>query len=286
MNNEAASPLRKRRRKASSAIPIWRVVEGGIETQHNNGSFLRPTETLLRSRSPTVLTASLKTHVHPTPVITHGCLLIPFAFMVWWYWTKRTVRRVVRGLLTSAGNNDACTGPAASTNSPTSAAATGHSFSNTSSDPNREKASAFDDADQFNSWEDVIHQEDSTLRFVRWFEGKDAGSTIARRRVHAATLNNLRGGPSTSPILSLSESSSDDMTLYHNACSNVPGHCVHVCYTWQCIQNTTGAGEGRCSIEARHSESSERLSWNDEILARSVATFEVVETVTSQGTVD
>ena len=242
-----------------------RAIEGGVASKH---TFLRQAPTL---RAVSSSHAALN-HVyvdHPSPVIAHGCLLIPVAFGFWWYWTKRTVRRVFRGLLTYTSNAE-CMGPTAAKPTENAYYKSDHRASSSN-------------ADQFHSWEDVMHQErqdDNTSRFVRWFHGSGTRNSRARRRVHAATLHNLRDGPSLSPIMSLSEDS-DDMATIHMAFSNATSRASAL--TWQCIQNTTGGVE-ICALEARRSQSSETLLSNEEILARSASSYGLVESVSSRVT--
>ncbi len=48
----------------------------------------------------------------PVIYVSHGCLLLPVAVLLWYYWTKRFARKIVRGLLTasSPASNDTVTG--------------------------------------------------------------------------------------------------------------------------------------------------------------------------------
>jgi hypothetical protein len=211
---------------------------------------------------------------HESPVVVgHGCLLIPVAVLIWWYWTKRTVQRVVRRLVTNHGHHATCSGP--------SPEADNHA---TADDGARDEYSSFqrgnDETDPFYSWEDVMHQEESegngsgtnsssATRFVRWFKGRGSRNARARRRVHAATLHTLRCGggttqvafqeadehnPRQQPMLSQSDSSESETSMIHRVFwTNVGGPASQ--YTWQCIQNTTVEVE-LCALEISHSSSS------------------------------
>jgi hypothetical protein len=213
---------------------------------------------------------------HESPIIIgHGCLLIPVAVLIWWYWTKRTVQRVVRRLVTSHGHHATCSGPTPE--------ADNHA---TADDGTKDAYSSFqrgsDEADPFYSWEDVMHQEESeangggtsvssTTRFVRWFKGRGSRNARARRRVHAATLHTLRCGsgatpfafqneeaddhnPRQQPMLSQSDSSESETSMIHRVFwTNVAGPASQ--YTWQCIHNTTIEVE-LCALEISHSSSS------------------------------
>lgn len=54
----------------------------------------------LTQQQPQVEHRDLLQHHRHAVTIGHGCLLIPAIFLVWWYWTKRTARRVVHGVIT------------------------------------------------------------------------------------------------------------------------------------------------------------------------------------------
>lgn len=45
--------------------------------------------------------AGSKSRGPPVIYVSHGCLLLPVAFMLWFYWTKRFARSIIRGLLTT-----------------------------------------------------------------------------------------------------------------------------------------------------------------------------------------
>lgn len=127
----------------------------------------------------------------PSSIIStgHECLLIPAAFLAWWYWTKRTTRRVVRGVLTYARGG-----------TPTAIDCTSLGRSEDSICSNRAdhaspiQAKSIDESQNslFDLPENSLKDSSSpTFRFIRWLKGTK-GSRI-RHKVHVATRQNLRG---------------------------------------------------------------------------------------------
>lgn len=282
MSVAAPSAKNWRRRSVRGENPL--VFDRGVEAKNPPHTlFLRRHDRFdpaadARQTSRTKATTSPDIRFnHPTPLVTaHGCLLIPFAFGFWWYWTKRTARRMVSGLLTYTGN------PEFKRSSSVAEPTENDMYRRSEWNKSDELSSPTSDADMFYSWDDVIDQEspdDNTLRFVRWFKSNETKVSSARRRVHAATLNNLRRGPSVDPVLSMSQSSEDTDT-FHATFSNASKQASAL--TWQCIRcTTTTGGTGLCFLISRSFESSETLLSNEEILARSASTYGIVETVSS-----
>lgn len=122
--------------------------------------------TVSTSTNPNAVSSSSDTQQPPVVggvSIAHGCLLIPVAVLLWWYWTKRTVQRAVRRLITFHGE-ERCTGPPPA--SPSMFA---------DDDDRRNFSARYDnhhtrsdyyasfppcrDTDQFHSWDDVMRQD-------------------------------------------------------------------------------------------------------------------------------
>jgi hypothetical protein len=161
----------------------------------------------------------------PPPIITitHECLLIPVAFGLWWYWTKRTARKVYKSLLRIA---PACSEEQEDDNDDLPDLSIHNQYyhynynhNNASiSSPNHTTNKYHTDNDVFQSWNDVeascqkyptnsstssnphdttTTQSSSGMRWVRWIKSSSApltGSSTSRkeRQVRIMTLQNLR----------------------------------------------------------------------------------------------
>jgi hypothetical protein len=183
------------------------------------------------------------TIISEPPSIAHSCLLIPVGLVFWWYWTKRTARRLLRGMLphsttTACGSvpeDYQCHHPEGEDDNPNS------TFACSATSPR---------SDQFQSWEDVVDQEpqDRKLRFVRWFKGKHY---TARSRLKVISNQTIRhassgkwqkdyhtreGGVNSVPILSEDEAEIKEETSSISSVSTLGKLPVH----WQCIEDMTG----------------------------------------------
>jgi hypothetical protein len=130
--------------------------------------------------------------------IGHGCLIIPAIFLVWWYWTKRTARRVVHDVITFT--HRARSSSSMSTHTPMDATTicndngnvdigpyfngcTTHASSTTSHLPN-------ESSQNYRSWEDTLPKGSSsddttTFRFIHWMKRTKTS------RTRQTTLHNL-----------------------------------------------------------------------------------------------
>lgn len=120
----------------------------------------------------------------PPVVVHHGCLLIPFCFTVWWYWTRKVAQNVARRVapvLCRIDADAACFGDDGPTYS-----STAPSFEATSSIPRNTR----NKIDPFQSWQDVVSYKstDPSVRRVRWFKGWNPRSQ--RRRRHRPLYSN------------------------------------------------------------------------------------------------
>jgi hypothetical protein len=135
--------------------------------------------------------------------IGHGCLIIPAIFLVWWYWTKRTARRVVHGVITFTHRSRSSS--SMSTPAPMDSiticsdgdnvdvsqyvnGCTTHASSTTTSHlPN-------ESSHYYRSWEDTLPKESSSddtakFRFIHWMKRTKTSRT--RQTVRTTTLQNL-----------------------------------------------------------------------------------------------
>jgi hypothetical protein len=176
-----------------------------------------------------------------TPLIAHGCLLIPMGIMFWWYWTKRAAHGVLRRLLLA---------PASGTTNTTIPTDSYHCHGGVASHLH-ESSSNFigpteaPEADQFQSWEEVAEQEhqDPSLRFVRWIKGKNHSSrkrlrAMSKRALKRAEADGLRKR-SEMPILMdtfYDLNDDDDSIVTFSSGSSFGEARSH----WQCIEDSTG----------------------------------------------
>jgi hypothetical protein len=160
--------------------------------------------------------------------LAHGCLLVPVAVAVWWYWTKRAAKRVYRRLTTSIdfdssmnqcapsmnvnrnmrpfcvpsvlSNEEAINNNENSNNENSNNENNNNENNNNNNENNNNIGNINDDtettnfdegSDKFNTWEDVLENEtqDPSLRFVRWIKGKNYK---AKRRMEAVSRYSLR----------------------------------------------------------------------------------------------
>jgi hypothetical protein len=130
------------------------------------------------------------THSPPVIMTAHGCLLIPAAFFAWWYWTKHTTRRVVRGVLTFARGR-----------APTSVDQTALGMSEDSVFSNPTASSPSTAATEecpdpfFGLHEHSTSDSSTTFRFIRWLKGTK--SSRLRYKARAKTRN-LHSAPNPS----------------------------------------------------------------------------------------
>lgn len=94
-----------------------------------------------------------------SPVVSHGCLLIPVIVAVGWYWTRQAAQKMARRVC----RIDCCCGEDDSY----SACADSYSLETTTTSMNE---------NQFHSWQDVVRHNNDTVidlsfRRVRWFKG-------------------------------------------------------------------------------------------------------------------
>lgn len=159
----------------------------------------------------------------PRPALTvaYGCVFIPVILVVWWMWTKRAAKRVVRTLLTY---REGC--------------------GDTGSES--EGGTEVDEAEYFQSWDDVMEQQqnsgDHSLRFVRWIKGKNHRK---RTRMNAITRQIL--GSKRPPKLRSQQRrfrpdlGSPILDTSQNAATNIheSGFPESV-MSWQCIDDFSG----------------------------------------------
>jgi hypothetical protein len=130
---------------------------------------------------------------YPPPVImtAQSCLLIPAAFIAWWYWTKRTTKRMFRGFLTFARGK-----------APASVDITALGMSEDSvfsnpvdhAAPSPSSATTDEYQDLYDGLTDAsLSDSSTTFRFIRWLKGTK--SSRVRHKVRTATRKNLRGSP-------------------------------------------------------------------------------------------
>ena len=175
----------------------------------------------------------------PPIEVRNGCVLIPIAFAVWWYWTRRAAKRAVRLLLTSGGSNSCF--PQES------------DVADDDADPSVDMPSEMDDVenrvpvqsnyDKFDSWDDVMAQESSSAHLVRWITFN--GRRKAKRRMRAVTKSVMMNRSSCDPTIHFStqrqqqhqqqnpdESQPNCEGLLDDALSS--SGCSH----WECIDDT------------------------------------------------
>jgi hypothetical protein len=113
---------------------------------------------------------------HPHLVnIGYGCLLIPAIFLVWWYWTKRTARRVAHGVITFTHRGRSSTRSTPSPLDPTTTIYSGdddgdrdpqkyttYASSSESHQPN-------ESCGYYRSWDDTLPKE-KKFRFIPWMK--------------------------------------------------------------------------------------------------------------------
>jgi hypothetical protein len=158
----------------------------------------------------------------PIITITHECLLIPVAFGLWWYWTKRKARKVYKSLLRIAPACSEEHEEEEEEDDPSDLSIHNHyyyyNYNASISSPNHTTNKFHTDNDIFQSWNDVeascqkyptnsstssnphdttTTQSSSSMRWVRWIKSSSApltGSSTSRkeRQVRIMTLQNLR----------------------------------------------------------------------------------------------
>lgn len=104
-----------------------------------------------------------KKNVPPKVLISYNCLLVPVVVAFWWYWTRKTARKVVSRLFVTSGN-ETC---------------------------HNDESNGFE-YDEFSSWNEVTDQEqDTSVRLVRWIKRNDT-SVRKRAEMNKTTRRTLR----------------------------------------------------------------------------------------------
>lgn len=134
------------------------------------------------------------------PITTmYSCLLIPVAVGIWWYWTKRAARCVMRGLLTcrpcrnrtrgsSSDHGDTLNSYLGRGRDEAHGIGQGEMDENSIySDCNHRNRGELRDDDDFcsstaySNWQDAVRnaeRRDPFVRFIRWILGKDSHATL------------------------------------------------------------------------------------------------------------
>ena len=94
--------------------------------------------------------------------ISSGCLLIPVFLAVWWYWTKKTFKRVIRGLLRSTPEPHQRHGVRATTGRATTTATT-------SSRRNNNNVSADNNGDVVEGTNISSNHDGGNYGYTRWY---------------------------------------------------------------------------------------------------------------------
>ena len=139
--------------------------------------------------------------------IGYGCLLIPAIFLAWWYWTKRTARRVVHGVITFTHRDRSSTSPPASPFDATTLICSGdddvdrgpyfHGCTTHASSPKSQQPN--ESTDYYQSWDDSL-PKGKKFRFVHWMNRTKTSRT--RQTVHTTTLHNLRNNTIEETVMS------------------------------------------------------------------------------------
>ena len=143
---------------------------------------------------------SLMYHYNDIIIIGHGCLIIPALFLAWWYWTKRTARRVVHGVITFTHRGRSCS--STSPENPIDAITicngdddTGPYFNGCAGQPSSPQSTQTNESSSYyRSWDDVLPEGSSSdssthFRFINWMKRTKTSRT--RRSVKTTTLHNL-----------------------------------------------------------------------------------------------
>ena len=175
----------------------------------------------------------------PPIEIRQGCVLIPIFFAVWWYWTRRAARRAVRLLIT--GGSDGCFGPAETTTTdPTAYAA--EPDDSVGGEEQRVPIETLDH-DKFGSWDDVMAQESSSLRLVRWISSSRKRAKRRMRAVTKSVMNRSGKAPTTVPMSSAdndldSVGSNQQIITCDGLLAVDDAISSSGCSNWECIDDT------------------------------------------------
>lgn len=182
---------------------------------------------------------------HNKPIyIGHGCLIIPAIFLVWWYWTKRTARRVVHGVITFTHRSRSSS--SMSTPAPMEAITicndgdnidVGQYFSECTTQASSTAKSNLpnESSHYYQSWEDTLPKgsssDDTTkFRFIHWMKRTKTSRT--RQAVRTTTLHNLHND-------AIHHGTNQKHT---KAVQNLPSHCRDVDDTHRRLDSTPKIG--------------------------------------------
>ena len=188
--------IRRRKRGRKTEISTSDTVVVYITKSQRNG--------LKAFRSPPIAGFDFQHHHRIAEIyIGHGCLLIPAIFLVWWYWTKRTARRVVHGVITFTHRGRSSS--SMSTSDPLDTTPTicngdddidvGSYFNGCTAQPSSSASQNPNvSSSYYRSWEDAQPERSSSdsttnFRFIDWM--KRTKSSRTRQAVQTTTLSNL-----------------------------------------------------------------------------------------------
>jgi hypothetical protein len=176
--------IRKRRRRRNEEF----VTSNSIPPVDATISFLSSPTTIVPTTPHDELFPSQSNEQqkpHTPLMIGYGCLLIPAVFLIWWYWTKRTARRVVSKVITFSHRGSSSPSDDVSTticncehdDNPTSPYYSSYTSTSPQSEPYHYK-----------SWDDDVMPEGSSsnknnaFRFFHWMKRNGTNSKTSRTR--------------------------------------------------------------------------------------------------------
>jgi hypothetical protein len=186
MYNKVLDRRRKRGRSHSSGGYSGFDTAVFMDTASSNHVFIDVANATFPRLSHNITLNDMRDLPPPIVVTAHGCLLIPAAFFAWWYWTKRTTRRLVRGLLTYARGGAPMTVDR-TTLGMTEASILSNPFDHTTSLQSKTTDQSHDP--DIGLPEDSSSDSSTTFRFIRWLKGTK--SSRVRHKVRTATRQNL-----------------------------------------------------------------------------------------------